>query len=321
MKRLFLKAVGVAAAGALLEACGGGGGGGGGGDSGSCQAPSGNDSLLQRLQQESRFSVLVQAVNKAGLAGTLDDRSANLTLFAPDNAALDRLGARLGLGDGSGALAGLSATQWVNILSFALLPQRSALCQLTPSAGQDLRPQTLFTQPTGAAAQLIFVRERSTDPLTVWDGIGRYLITLQQSDLGAVNGVMHVPSDVLLPRYVLTVSQMLRASIDSFSGFVQSITSQEVAELGSAGPFTVFVPFNGTLTPPLTSAQRRHHVVSGIALGSNDFSNRDLTPLAPGPLTLRVAVGSRPTINGKAITDVDFFGSNGVIHVVDGIVP
>lgn len=311
MKRLFLKAAGAAAAGALLKACGGGGSGG------SCQTPSGTDSLLQRLQQDGRFSALVQAVNKAGVAGTLDDRAANLTLFAPDNDAFDRMGVRIGLGDRNGVVAGLSDVQWRDILSFALLPQRSALCDLTAPAGRDIRPPTLFTLPTGEAAQLIFVRDNG-GPLNIWDGVGRFRITFQQSDLGAINGVMHVPSDVLLPRYVLTVSQMLRVSIDSFSDFAASITS-DVPELSGSGTFTVFVPFNGTFTPPLTRNQRRHHVVSGEALNSNAFSNRDLTPLSGGALTLRT--GSPPTVSGAAITDVDFSGSNGVIHVVDRILP
>jgi Fasciclin domain len=318
VKRLFLKAAGVAAAGVLLKACGGGGGGGGGnsGGGGTCGA-TGTDSLLQRLQ-DGRFSALLQAVNKAGLAGTLDDRSANLTFFAPDNDAFDRLGNRIGAGDRNGLLAALSAGQWKDIINFALLPQRSSSCDLTPSSG-DLRPDTLFTQPNADVAKLIFVRERSGDPLTIWDGIGRYLINFQESDLGAVNGVMHVPSDVLLPRYVLTVSQMLRASIDSFSDFAASITA-DVPELNSGGAFTVFASFNGTFTPPLNRNQRRHQVVSGITLKSNDFgTNPRLTPLFGGVLTLNA--GSPSTINGNAITDVDFFGSNGVIHVVRGVVP
>jgi uncharacterized surface protein with fasciclin (FAS1) repeats len=324
VKRLFLKAAGAAAAGVLLKACGGGGGGGssgggggGGGGGGNCQLPSGSDSLLQRLQQDSRFSALRQAVSKAGLDGTLDDRGANLTLFAPDNDAFDRLGSRIGVGDRTGLLAALSAGQWKDIINFALLPQRNSLCDLTPPSGQDLRPTTLFTQPTGEFEQLILVRDNG-GPLTIWDGIGRFLITFQESDLGAANGVMHVPSDVLLPRYTLTVSQMLRASVDSFSDF--AAVASDVPALNSPGSFTVFAPFNGTFTPPLTANQRRHHVVSGTTLKGDDFrTNPSLTPLFGGALTVRG--GSPATVNAKAITDVDFFGSNGVIHVVDGVVP
>jgi uncharacterized surface protein with fasciclin (FAS1) repeats len=317
VKRLFLKAAAAAAAGALLKACGGGGGSAGG----TYQVPSSADSLLQRLRQDGRFSALLEAVNKAGLATTLDDRGASLTLFAPDNDAFDRLGVRIGLGDRNGVVSGLSAGQWRDILNFALLPQRSSLCDLTPASGQNLTKETLFTQPIGVA-QLIFVRDNG-NPLTIWDGIGRFLITFQASDLGAANGVMHVPSDVLLPRYVLTLSQMLRASIDSFSDFAASIASQ-VPELSNPGAFTVFAPFNGTFTPPLTSSQRRHHVVSGLTLKSDDFvanNGRALTPLSGAPLTLRASAGAQSTINGKSITDGDFFGSNGVIHVVAGILP
>ena len=74
-------------------------------------------------------------------------------------------------------------------------------------------------------------------------------------------------------------------------------------------------------TPPLSASQHRHHVVSGLVLRSNDFSDRALTPLSGGPLTLRLNAGASDTVNGAMITDVDFFGSNGVIHVVDRVIP
>jgi Fasciclin domain len=319
VKRLFLKAAAVGVAGALLEACGGGGGGGGsgggggGGGGGNCQA-SGTETLLQRLQ-DGRFSALLQAVNKAGLAGSLDDRSANLTFFAPDNDAFDRLGNRIGLGDRNALVAALSGQQWKDILNFATLPQRSSSCELTPPSGvKDLRPETLFDQPIGKAV-LIFVRENG-GPLYIWDGIGRYLITFQESDLGAVNGVMHVPSDVLLPRYVLTVSQMLRASVDGYSDFAASIASQ-VPELNGTEAYTVFASFNGTFTPSsLTANQRRHQVIRGTVKG-DDFAR---TPIVT-PLFGRALALTSSTIGGKTITDTDFFASNGVIHTVSGIVP
>lgn len=315
MKRLFIKAAAVGVAGALLKACGGGGGGGGdngggGGGSGDCQT-SGTETLLQRLQ-DGRFSALLQAVNKAGLDGALDDRSANLTFFAPDNDAFDRLGGRIGVGDRNQLVAALSAQQWRDILNFATLAQRSSSCELTPSSG-DLRPDTLFDQPIGRA-KLIFVRENG-GPLYIWDGIGRYLITFQERDLGAVNGVIHVPSDVLLPRYVLTVSQMLRASIDGYSDFAASITA-DVPELNGPGQYTVFASFNGTFSPPMSRNQRRHQVISGT-VNSNAFATTPrVTPLFGGALAL-----TGTTFGGRRITDVDFFASNGVIHTVDGIVP
>jgi uncharacterized surface protein with fasciclin (FAS1) repeats len=323
VKRLFLKAAGVAAAGVLLKACGGGGGGGGssgggggGGGGGNCQAISGSDTLLQRLQ-DSRFSALLAAVNKAGLADQLNDRAADLTLLAPDNDALDRLGARIGRGDRNGLVAGLSAAQWGDILRFSLLPQRLSSCDLTPPAGQDLRPNTLYTQPTGDVAQLIFLRDGS-GPLTILGRAGANA-TLAQSDLGAVNGVMHVPSDAVLPAYVLTLSEMIRSSVDSSSGFANDLV-QRVPELSRTGPYTVFVPIDGSFTPPLSAAQQRRHVVSGL-VRSNDFTEgRTLTPLSGAALTLRLNGAANDTINGTEITDVDFFGSNGVIHVVRGLI-
>jgi uncharacterized surface protein with fasciclin (FAS1) repeats len=85
VKRLFLKAASVAAAGALLKACGGGGGGGGSG------TPTGSLTLLQLLQQDGRFSTLLAALQTAGLADRLGQAGASQTLFAPTDAAFDTL--------------------------------------------------------------------------------------------------------------------------------------------------------------------------------------------------------------------------------------
>ncbi len=317
-KRLFLHAAAAAAGGALLTACGGGGGGGGG-------VPIGTDTLAQRLQNDSSLSLMRQAADKGGMTATLGDAGQNLTLFAADNDAFGRLAERLGIASGSALIDALSESQWGSILRYALIQQRLPLSALQQAA--DVRFDTLH-EYRGDAMQLIFVSDSGR--FNVWDGIGRFLHTMLRTDLAASNGILHVTSDLVLPRGVLTVSQMLRANVDSFSDFGAKMSGAVIAQLDGAGRFTVFVPFNGTPLQALNSdAAVRRHVMQGEIVADAFVDFMTVTPLAGGQLTLRKigAVGSEVVTlrNGNSILatveDVDFWASNGVIHVIRSVIP
>jgi uncharacterized surface protein with fasciclin (FAS1) repeats len=338
MKRLFLKAAGVAVAGPLLKACGGGGG-----DSPTATAPAPAPApttgpplpavtvtLLQLVEQDSRFSLLLGAAQKAGLTGQLGDANANLTLFAPPNDAFDAAAARIGLGDGAAMLNALSAGQLASILGFHLVPRRLSLAELQSfgNPGGE-RPATLYSF-RGNPAQLIFITENGQ--LNIWDGVGRTSITMTQTDLSATNGVIQVVSDVLLPRGVLTVSQMLRANTDYFTHYSGAMTPQLIDELNGAGPFTVFVPQDTFVTPAfdqLTAARReltlRYHVATRTELQSADFpASVTLQTLAsPQTFLLRTSAGQTRLTDSTAtaanVIDVDFYASNGVIQVLDKV--
>jgi uncharacterized surface protein with fasciclin (FAS1) repeats len=314
VKRLFLKAAGVAAAGALLKACGGGGGGGGGG------TPSGNQTLLQLLQQDGRFSILLTALQNAGLAGQLDQAGARQTLFAPTNDAFSTLTSRTGA---------LSAGKLAEFIGFHVVPQFYSAAALRSLAANSQTPDTLYSFRSDTA-KLIFFTDNG--PLNIWDGIGRTSITVPEPDIAASNGVLHVVSDVLVPRGVLTVLQILRASIDSFSEFSASVTeSASINALNGAGPVTLFVPGNDAVSGALASNIVRQHIVTTGEYGSNTFTTggTSLTTLNGGGsqvINLRKGSGTvLATLNyGTAdprakVTDVDFFGSNGVINVIDRV--
>jgi uncharacterized surface protein with fasciclin (FAS1) repeats len=303
VKRLFLKAAGAAAAGALLKACGGGGGDGGGSGS-----PSGSQTLLQLLQ-DGRFSILLTALQNAGLANALG-QAGTQTLFAPTNDAFNALSSRAGA---------LSNEKLAEFVGFHVVPQFYAAAALR-ALGSNNRPDTLYSF-RGDTAKLIFVTENG-GPLNIWDGIGRTSITIPEPDIAASNGVLHVVSDVLVPRGVLTVLQILRASIDSFSEFSASVTGSTADTLNGPGPFTVFVPGNDVVDGSLNALQ---HIVRG-EFGSNTFATSPvMTTLAGRRVTLREGGTDLATLNYGSndpranVTDVDFFGTNGVVNVIDRV--
>jgi hypothetical protein len=325
-KRLFLRAASAVATGAALQACGGGGGGGDGSSGGSCSAtatpaPGGTATLLQRLQQDVNLSVFARAVTAAGLTARYSDAGAGLTLFAADNTAMGQLATRLGFADGNALVNGLSSSQWAAIVSFATVPQALSRATLDRYACDNTRPDTLWTSE-GSVQQLIFAFENGQ--FYVWDGIGRVSITHAQNDLGASNGVLHVLSAPVLPRGVLTVAQMLRASVDAFQSFAERMVATGVStQLNGTGPFTVFAP-GFVQASSLDATGVRRHVSTGRLDGDDFFaqgSPRALTSLANTALSLRS--GSPPTLAGNGATarvvDVDFWGSNGVIHTIDAV--
>lgn len=314
MKRLFLKVAGAAAAGALLKACGGGGSSDAPAPA-PAPAPAGSQTLLQVVQQDARFSTLLGAVQRAGLTGLLSQAGANQTFFAPTNVAFSQLDSRVGA---------LSDAQLASIMNFHVVPQFLSGAALTALGTRSGTADTLYSFGGGPAA-LIFVDNGGT--LNIWDGIGRTSITFAQTDVAASNGVLHVVNDVLLPRGVLTVAEMLTANIDSFSNYRAAMTGPDVDLLNGAGQFTVFVPSNDS---PGAINVRRHAL--GQQIGSVDFPATATRYTMLSGATSRLARGSGQ-VNGRNvlgtltdstptpanITDVDFYGSNGVIHVLDKV--
>jgi uncharacterized surface protein with fasciclin (FAS1) repeats len=277
-------------------------------------APGGTQTLLQLLQNQN-LSVFARAVTAAGLTARYSDTSASLTLFAADNEAMNTLGRRLGVADGNALVNSLSGSQWAAIINFATVPQALSRSTLNRYACDNTRPDTLWAFE-GSAQPLIFTFENNE--YYVWDGIGRVSITHSQNDLGASNGVLHVLSAPVLPRGVLTVGQMLRASTDAFQSFADRMVATGV-NLNGAGPYTVFAP--GFVQASSLNATGVNRHVTSSRLDGDDFSTRNLTSLANTTLSLRS--GTPPTLTGNGATarivDVDFWGSNGVIHTIDAV--
>lgn len=103
--------------------------------------------------------------------------------------------------------------------------------------------------------------------------------------------------------------------------------------LAGPGPFTVFAPGNaaftalpaGTVEALVAPANRavlqdllRYHVVAGVLNAAQLRDGQTLTTLEGNVLTVRVQ-GGAVTVNGRRVTTPDVRASNGVVHVVDGV--
>lgn len=313
MRRLFIKVAGLAIAGALVSACGG-----------SDDDP-GN---LVQVAQAQGFSALLAAAQKAGLDDDLSAGSASLTVFAPTNAAFNALATQLGFADATAMVTALPASALANILSYHVLPARRTAADLVAGGATQA---TLYS--FGGSASTLGLATTGGVRLT---DAALTTASVTTADVPASNGVIHVVDKVLVPPGVLNVVQMAQVN-PTFSTLVAAVTNANLANaLSGAGPFTVFAPTNdafnaiattvaGLTTQQLTTVLT-YHVLgsqvlsSGIPFGTpvSTLSGQDITinnnATAPAIATITDA-----TTTAKDIVAVDVRASNGVIHVLSGV--
>ena len=157
------------------------------------------------------------------------------------------------------------------------------------------------------------------------------------TDIEASNGVIHVIDQVILP---IDNGSVLDAAmgLEDFSSLVAALAKADLAStFMMEGAFTVFAPTNDAFAAFLTEL--------GVSL--DDLSKEDLTPIltyhAVGakalssslqtgyietlysalegyPVSMLIEVGDGVTLNGSiSVTSPDVEVSNGVIHVIDGV--
>jgi uncharacterized surface protein with fasciclin (FAS1) repeats len=118
------------------------------------------------------------------------------------------------------------------------------------------------------------------------------------------------------------------------STLVAAVKAAGLAEtLKGAGPFTIFAPTNaafsalpagtvdGLLKPEKKADLAKiltYHVVAGAVKAADLKDGQKVKTLQGGELTVSIKDG-KVKINGANVTAADLTGSNGVIHVIDGV--
>ena len=119
------------------------------------------------------------------------------------------------------------------------------------------------------------------------------------------------------------------------STLVAAVTAAGLVEtLSGTGPFTIFAPTNaafdalpaGTVEDLLKPENKEkltavltYHVVAGNVMSSQLADGQKVATLNGQELTVAIKDGV-VTINGAKVIAADLAGSNGVIHVVDGVI-
>jgi uncharacterized surface protein with fasciclin (FAS1) repeats len=267
-----------------------------------------------------KFTYLAVALARTGLTSTLSTLSSNYTLFAPTDDAF--------------RAAGFNTIQDIvkapkevltPILLYHVLGAKVLAAQVP--AGPNAAVETL----NGADA---YVTSNSNGVFIN----GNPVIV---ADVKAANGVIHVIDNILMPpvgnivatavanpNFTYLVAAVLRASQGS---------TNVAALLSGDGPLTVFAPVNqafidagfatiaditaadpDALTPILA-----YHVVAGRVFSSDLTNNMSVPMFAGGNTTITLTGGPKIKGNGNAmaanIIKTDIVTTNGVIHVIDGV--
>jgi transforming growth factor-beta-induced protein len=297
------------------------------------------NTIVEPAYFNKNFSTLTAAVVKANLLGTLTNRSANLTLFAPDNAAFAAAGIT--------SIDGLTAGDLAPILTYHVLGSRVYANGLPPTGSAVTTLGGDFYLSINSNGAFINGLTKITTA------------TLAGGALDYDNGVVHLINRTLIPPTKNIVQIAVAASQANpgaeFGQLVAALTAVEnagttsklITILSGAGPFTVFAPTDAAFSALYTKAGvanfdalvnavgigtieavLKYHVV-GARIFSSDLPNlaSNVVTTLGGTITLNLsALTITDTDNAlhlgtpdAAITATDIMGTNGVIHVINQV--
>jgi transforming growth factor-beta-induced protein len=295
--------------------------GGSGGSGGTGGAAPGN--IYEIASSLPDYSSLVAAVDKAGLAGALQDESATLTVFAPDNDAFAALLESIG----AESLDDVTVEQLTPILLYHVLGTEVDGVGVTAAANDEERLVALG----GQIDVTLDGEDLSLD--------GRAVVEV--ADVQASNGIIHGIDGVLLPSiadvatttpaFSSLVTALVAADEDPNSpGLVDALDTDGLA-------ITVFAPTNdafdalvnalgtgntgiaalGDFAPYQLLPVLKYHAILGSAVRAADVEAGPITTLG-GTLQATLA-GGGVQVDGVSVVTADILTSNGVIHIIDDV--
>jgi transforming growth factor-beta-induced protein len=263
-------------------------------------------SILETLEQRG-FTILRDLIDRASLAGVLT--GSNLTLVAPSDAAF----AALPPGRLDELRDPANVAELTDLLTFHLMPgRRLALELLLAGDTQNLDGDLLFASVEDHRIHVNGSR-------------------IPRFNVPATDGVLHLADEVL------TRTSPLRQVLADL-GLTTLGELVDLAGLGvplsAQGTFTVIAPSEAalaTLPPgelvslldPANQAQRldflQRHLVLDALQGEEIARRDDLTML--GGQVFDVDCTATLMIGGIAVVAIDHYATNGVLHVVDLVLP
>lgn len=261
--------------------------------------------LEQATRADGDLRVLLLALTQTDLLSTLDDPTADLTLFAPQDEAFTRYLQDQGLTINE-LLADPDAL--ATLLRYHISPVSLQTFDLAPV--NEL--ETLYGEPLTVVALV--------EDITLNDSA-----VITSANITADNGVIHIVDQVLLPSLAAeangedpstsqtaTLAQLLNdEQFSEFRALLQDADS--LAQLDDAAAnLTIFVPTNEALAAAENPVDVDLHIVDGI-LRSDDL-------ILQTSLNDSIAITVFDTgivVNAAIITTLDIEATNGVLHILN----
>lgn len=270
--------------------------------------------IAEIVSSDANFSLLKQAVDKAGLASALS--TGTLTVFAPDNAAFAASGIT------SATINTLSAADLAEILTYHVVAARVASSGVPASdTVNTLNGENIYASKN---ANGVFVNGSK----------------VKTADVSAANGVIHVISSVLIPP-TSTIAELAIATPD-LSRLVTAVSHAGlVGAISGPAKYTVFAPTNAAFAaagfptdasitaadPAVVGAIVKAHILptnvfaSDLIAGGNAGtiqSGVSLT-IATTPPSVKITGSANPASNIVVPAGVNIVATNGVVHLIDRV--
>ncbi|KQW46497.1 MULTISPECIES: fasciclin domain-containing protein [unclassified Roseateles] len=275
--------------------------------------------VVEVAQNDSRFSILAEAVVAADLAGPLSE-AGPFTVLAPTDVAFAALLTELGV-----SKAQLLADKPLlrTVLQYHVLG--ASVPQASVPLGKPITPLQ------GG----IFKVDKVGNDLVVTDGRNRQA-RITGTDIMARNGIIHVVDRVLLPAN-LNIVQTAQA-VPDLSILVEAVVAADlVSTLSGTGPFTVFAPTNSAFAKlltelgvtkqqllankPLLTQVLTYHVLPSRVLKADVPVGAAITTVQGQTFTVDATLAITDARGRKsAITATDVLTSNGVVHLIDTVI-
>ena len=261
------------------------------------------------------FSILASLVGQAGFARALGNEHANLTVFAPTNAAFEALGQET-----------LDAVQGDVRLLRSILKNHIAVGTLDSTA----------LASAGSVRTILGLHLEVGPNPTSGTGLGVDGKPIDAANVAASNGIVHVVGEVLVPP---TPQSLVDVAIgrDDLSTFVTAVSLAGLADTFDSTKkwpaYTIFAPNNqafaslpeGVLSSLLADPTGaladvlKLHVVKGRLAASNLYDGQILHSLSGERLQVGVSDGE-VSINNALVAEPNLQAANGIIHVMADVI-
>lgn len=257
-----------------------------------------------KFLRDNGFTRLADLITTAGLEGTLD-AATTLTLFAPTNAAFDAIPADE-LAEVASDLDLLRTVLRYHLVNNKLL------------AAAVLESDTLTALAGG-------ILDISVVDTVAYINASRITSTNLEAPFGVVHTI-----DAVLPPQLDNIVEAL-AGEEDFSTLVTAVTTAELVDtLSGPGPFTVFAPSNSAFAalpagalddlladPEALANVLTLHVIPGRVWAHQLSEGLEVEAVNGDTLVFTLEGGAQ--VNGIRIVETNYNATNGVVHVIDGV--
>lgn len=269
-------------------------------------------SIMEVVKGNSDFSLLQHALEVTELDKILDANK-NLTVFAPNNAAFEKINLST-----STAIEALDKDELTKILTYHVIGEAFK--------ASDLKDANLQVGTLHPDALRLFI-----------SGFNKILINnvpVIQADIATANGMIHVVKDVIIPP-TQTLAEII-VTRDDLTYVLSLATATGLADdlLDGSKYFTVFAPNDAAfleqdLVLPTDSEEVKNillaHLTSFVVFSGNIVNNLFVDSFLPNSQLLFSIDGSdalvqiRDKTKKAKIVDSDYIATNGILHVIDKV--